>query len=103
MAKVKTTRKTPVKKTKATTARKPVTKRSVAKEPDFFTFSPSIQTLYWIIIGILVIGLNIWVMNLNNKVQSIYDKIDENSIILMSEPVPTEKKDKQDDQKDHNN
>ena len=52
-------------------------KRAERDEP-FFSFRFTQQTLYWLILGTLVIGLGIWVMYLNMKVQAIYDQIEVN-------------------------
>jgi diketogulonate reductase-like aldo/keto reductase len=80
----------------ATSPKKPATKRSPKKavhkgyrsfkkaertEP-FFTFQFTQQTLYWLILGVLVIGLGVWVMALNMKVQAIYDQIEQDSSVI---------------------
>lgn len=43
----------------------------------FFTFRLTHQTLYWLILSLIVLALGIWVININTKVQGIYDQIDE--------------------------
>lgn len=65
-----TRRKAPVKKT-AVTAR-----RSPAKKSTFLTMTPTVETVYWIILGVVVILLAIWVLNLTAKINNIYDQID---------------------------
>ena len=81
-----------VPKTKPTATQR-TTKKSVKKsEPSsfkqsseatpFMTFKPTIQTVYWLILGIVVIALGAWVMYLNGKVQDIYDQIDMNTTML---------------------
>jgi uncharacterized protein HemX len=50
------------------------------KNPDFFTFQPTIQTFYWLIIGVLVIGLTIWVYMLQQQITQIYDSIEINNL-----------------------
>jgi hypothetical protein len=42
----------------------------------FFTFRITHQTLYWSILAVMVLALGIWVMNINDKVQRMYDQID---------------------------
>lgn len=56
-------------------------KKAKRAEP-FFTFKFTQQTVYWIILGLLVIALGAWVMTLNMKVQAIYDKIEQDSSII---------------------
>jgi hypothetical protein len=45
-------------------------------EKPFFTIRFSQQTFYWIIIGLLVLGLGIWTTFLSMKLQIMYDRID---------------------------
>ena len=75
-AKKKPTTKT-TRKPKATT-QSPVKSFRVAKPATpFFHFDFTIQTVYWIILGILFISLALWVASLNMKIQDLYDQIDE--------------------------
>lgn len=46
------------------------------------------QTVYWLIIGAAVIGLAIWVLSLQVKLDDIYDQIDAQSA---NQVVPTKK------------
>lgn len=47
------------------------------KEPtNFLTTKPSIQSVYWFIIGVVVLALIGWVMALTVQIQSIYDAIE---------------------------
>lgn len=48
---------------------------SRASEP-FFTIRINHQTLYWLILAALVIGLALWVLSISVKVQEIYDQVD---------------------------
>jgi len=64
-------------------------KKSERVEP-FFTFRFTQQTLYWLILGLLVIGLGIWVMTLNMKVQAIYDQIEQDSGTLHTSELKKE-------------
>lgn len=107
-AKKTTATKTTAKKTTAT--KKPAAKKSSAKQTKnaalrsfrpakitepFFTFRITRQTVYWLIISVIVIGLAAWVMQLNARVQAIYDQIDQNSLTLQelsTKPVSTPEK-----------
>lgn len=48
---------------------------SPAPEP-FFTFRITHQTVYWSALAILVLLLGLWVININDRVQYIYDQVD---------------------------
>lgn len=99
--KKKTTAKTPVAKTSA--ARKTVKKtapkkmkavqlQSFKRSPrttPFMTFKATQQTLYWIIILVLVFFLGTWVTYLNVKIQKIYDQVEVNSALHDSYDIPT--------------
>lgn len=60
---------------------------SPTTEP-FFTFRISHQTLYWLILAVIVIALGLWVMDINDKVQRIYDNIDATNAMIGSMPEP---------------
>ena len=105
------------KKTAAKTTKKPVVKKApsrpvaktsvkrVAKKKNevksfavsrptepFFTFRITHQTLYWLVLSLFVLALGLWVININDKVQRIYDEIDrtnaeERSIVIPSKKV----------------
>ena len=47
-------------------------------EPDepFFTFRITHQTVYWLILAVIVVSLAAWVLSISIKVQNIYDQID---------------------------
>lgn len=60
---------------------------SPVSEP-FFTFRISNQTVYWLILAVIVVGLGLWVMNINDKVQKIYDNIDATNSMIYSMPEP---------------
>ncbi|MFZ1258138.1 MAG: hypothetical protein WAQ25_01590 [Candidatus Saccharimonas sp.] len=78
----KTVKKAPVKPTSKTKVRCSVAptmqsfKRFSPDEP-FFTFRVSQQTIYWAFLGIAVLALGLWVITINDKVQYIYDQVDE--------------------------
>ena len=48
----------------------------VAHAPKFFTVRITDQTIYWAILGFIVLALGIWVVTINEKVQYLYDQID---------------------------
>lgn len=81
----RTTKKT-VKKTAA-----PRSFQKTGEAVPFLTFKPTVQTVYWLVLGVLVLALGAWVMYLNVKVQDIYDQIDANTNALdtpvMQHPV----------------
>lgn len=41
----------------------------------------TVQTLYWLILAGAVLMLGLWVLNIHNKVQGIYDEIDQSQIL----------------------
>jgi len=97
-AKVTKATKVAPKKTTRKTTKKPVGFKSFkqsSEQTPFMTFSFTNQTLYWMILSVLVVALGAWVLYLNAKVQNIYDQIDANSSILESQIVPKEKSAKQ--------
>lgn len=80
--------KRPVKKAKPTSTRSKKTKSKRTQsfqleqvnEP-FVSLKVTIQTLYWLILSGAVLLLGLWVLDISQKVQSIYDEIDSNMII----------------------
>lgn len=104
-AKRTTSKKTPTKRTstKSAATKKPTTKRPATKstvkrskntkaasaksfkleqsnEP-FVSLKVTVQTLYWLILAGAVLLLGLWVLDISQKVQTIYDQIDSNMII----------------------
>ena len=69
-------------KTHSTTSVKRVSKpalrsfRPTKSDEPFFTFRITHQTLYWIILAVIVVSLAAWVLSISIKVQGIYDQID---------------------------
>jgi len=53
----------------------------------FLSFNPTIQTVYWIILGIVVIAFTAWIMKLQSDISMIYDQIDANESIVIDEPA----------------
>jgi hypothetical protein len=81
----KPTTRTKVKRVTASAAPVQSFKRASVQEP-FFTFRITHQTLYWLILAVIVLALGIWVININDKVQQIYDQID--SVNATTEAMP---------------
>lgn len=89
MATKKTTsKKAPTKKT--TTVRMSKAKRTAkpnliglqAEDQPFMTFRASKETFYWIVLGLVVILFAAWIMHLQADIQSIYDNIDSNTMLM---------------------
>ena len=49
------------------------------KDKNFFSFRITDQTIYWAILCFIVLALGIWVITINDKVQHIYDQIDQDN------------------------
>ena len=63
----------------ATTKKKTTEHRSFKKSPNqspFLTLKFTHQSVYWLILCGLVLALGIWVLNLNIRLQAVYDRID---------------------------
>ena len=59
----------------------------------FFTLRITHQTLYWLVLALIVLGLGVWVTNISIQVQNIYDQIDEtNQQVQNLDSVPLKKK-----------
>lgn len=82
-AKRPTVKRAPAKSRSATsvkrvsTAPAPVRSFRPAKlDEPFFTFRITHQTVYWLILAVIVVSLAAWVLSISIKVQNIYDQID---------------------------
>jgi|GEM_PF-1006905 len=53
----------------------------------FLSFNPTIQTVYWIILGVVVIAFTAWIMKLQADINTIYDQIDANDSFVIDEPA----------------
>ena len=102
-----TTKKATAKK-KTTSTRKPAAKRTtrkkhtasnlhetqsfkiVSSETPFMTFTFTRQTVYWLVFMLAVLALGLWIINLQDKINRIYDQVDANSSQL--ELLPEEYK-----------
>jgi hypothetical protein len=96
----KTTKKAPsVKKTTVTRKKSVASKKSglstqvglKAETAPFMTFKPTSQTLYWIVLGLVVIAFTMWLMNLQDSVQSLYDEVDASNATSVSMPMTKQK------------
>ncbi len=98
-SKKSTTRKsasTPVKKTKKRAAAKPAQRKNDTmqsfklskSDTPFMTFSPTKQTLYWTIFGIVVVTFSLWIFKIQADVNAIYDQIDQS--IMSTESTSSE-------------
>jgi hypothetical protein len=64
----------------ASKKKKPTEHRSFKKSPSpspFVTLKFTHQSVYWTILSLLVLALGVWVINLNVKVQKVYDQVDQ--------------------------
>ena len=50
--------------------------RPVRQQEKFLTFRITHQTVYWLVLSCIVIGLAVWVLAISIRVQNIYDQID---------------------------
>jgi hypothetical protein len=55
----------------------------------FLTFEFTIQSVYWLILSVIVLALGAWVMYLNIKIQSIYDQVEINTNLSETYILPT--------------
>lgn len=71
----------------ATAKKKPAAKRTKRATPvqrsfvrsketqPFMSFRLTHQTVYWLIIGMLVLALGAWIVSLNVRLQGLYDQV----------------------------
>lgn len=60
----------------------------VSSNGDFFSLRPSRQTIYWLIIAVLVVGLGVWVFWQQLQIDSIYDTVQNNNTVYNTAPAP---------------
>lgn len=92
---------------KKATTKRPVAKKTVAARPvakkttvsrktstkdnrDFFSFKVTNESVYWLVLSLCVLALGIWVVNLSDKVNMLYDQIEETQIQESSMVLPSE-------------
>ncbi len=56
--------------------------RLVESEEPFFTFSFTRESVYWLILGVVVIVFGLWIAQLQADIETIYDNIDANARML---------------------
>lgn len=81
MAKASSTKKTAPKKQTAHASRstnRKSHKKSVARPryTNFWSINPTINTVYWLIIGVCAVVFIVWILVLTARIQAIYDDID---------------------------
>lgn len=60
----------------------------LSKEPvNFWTLQPTIQTVYWLLVGIAVIGTTIINFNMDLQVNSLIDRINTQNSINSVQPI----------------
>lgn len=96
------TKKTPVKRapakkasTKPRTTSARVSKANTVKsfkvapeKETFISLKPSVQTLYWLVIGVFAILFTLWLVSLQAQIYEIYDSIDRNNAVNTVTPQP---------------
>lgn len=81
-----TKKKTTTKKraTKATSAkRRTVSKK---KQSDFWTVKFTVETLYWLIFGVLVVAIGYWTFTTSQEVNEIYDNMNNQEVLIIQAP-----------------
>lgn len=81
----KSTTKPAVKKQKAVTHQ---SFRPTKENTPFMTFQFTQQSVYWLILSVLVLALGAWVMYLNVKIQDIYDQVELNTYLHETYTLP---------------
>lgn len=80
-------RKTTTKKrtTKAAIAKK----RTVAKktQSNFWTIEFNVETLYWLIFGVVVVAIGIWTYTTSQQVHEIYNNMENEEVIFVQTPA----------------
>jgi type VI protein secretion system component VasF len=64
------------------TSKRPGIRRYVSLQQsndDFMSVRFTTQTLYWLVLGVVVVLFTLWLMHLQASIQEIYDQIDANT------------------------
>ncbi len=69
-------KKAPVAKSKAKKAAEPQSFQLTKADTPFMTIAFTRQTLYWSILSIAVLAMGLWVVKIQNEINSIYDTIE---------------------------
>jgi hypothetical protein len=75
---------------KAVTKARPTERLSVKLKKDtdkFWSFQPSVQTVYWVLIGIGIVGTAVINFNTNMRVNELVNQIESQNAALDSTPV----------------
>lgn len=75
-------KKKPVAKSSKAAVKKAQSSRVLAIQPeqeDFMNFRVNRETVYWVVLGAVVILFALWIMQLQSDIQKIYDDIDASS------------------------
>ncbi len=84
-------RKRTVKTTKRAKASEAKSFRVAPEDVPFFTFKLTRQTLYWLVLSVVVIAFTLWILKLQSDIQDIYNSIDANSSTIIEGPLDVEK------------
>ena len=81
-----TKRKTTTKKRSARAAS--TRKRTVSKkkQSDFWTVEFTLETLYWLIFGVLVVAIGYWTYTTSQQVHEIYNNMNNEELIVIQAP-----------------
>lgn len=65
---------------RSTKAYQPRSFRVCQESQDFMSFKLTRDTVYWLILGVVVLAQGIWTINIHQKVQAIYDEIEQSNL-----------------------
>lgn len=88
-----TAKKKPTTKKRATKTAS-VRKRTVSKkkQSNFWTVEFTLETLYWLIFGVVVIAIGYWTFTTSQQVHEIYNNMNNEEVLIIQTPdtKPTE-------------
>ncbi len=81
-----TKKKTTTKKraAKATSAKKRTVSKK--KQSDFWTIKFTVETLYWLIFGVLVVAIGYWTYTTSQEVNEIYNNMNDEELVIIQTP-----------------
>jgi cell division protein FtsL len=64
-------------------ATRPAVKKRVASsaQDSFWKIEFNVNTFYWIIIGVMVVGIAMWTYDTNQRINKMYDTVDQNNAV----------------------
>lgn len=65
--------------------------RVARNDVPFFTFQLTKQTLYWLVLGAVVVAFTLWILKLQSDIQEIYNTIDANNSTIINGPINPDK------------